>query len=126
MTLPAQCLRLLLAGSLLVSALAILLNVVGLLFYVIPSLAITSIPGIDLGWYPPKKSHINTLDSVISGDGTYGFVFNSSQNPSGVRYGTYNWCNMPHVRKEEYPLVSNEYELSYVEVVCIWFIFSST
>ena len=70
----------------------------------------------DLGWYPPKKSWINDINQVLNGTGTNGFVFNSSQLPAGVEYGTYNWCNMPHVRKEEYVKADDEYELVYVEV----------
>jgi hypothetical protein len=71
---------------------------------------------VDLGWYPPKKSWINDLDQVLNSTGTHGFVFNSSQLPAGVEYGTYNWCNMPHVRKEEYVKVDDEFTLVYVEV----------
>src|SRR6266536_602300 len=53
-----------------------------------------------LSWYPPNATHINDLNAVISDTGVFGgFTFNSSLNPSGVHYGTYNWCNMPHVRK---------------------------
>lgn len=72
--------------------------------------------GVDLGWYPPKKSWINSLDQVLNSTGTHGFVFNSSQLPAGVPYGTYNWCNMPHVRREEYVKAADEFELVYVEV----------
>ncbi|XP_014552515.1 hypothetical protein COCVIDRAFT_110079 [Bipolaris victoriae FI3] len=72
---------------------------------------------VDLGWYPPKKSWINNLDQILNGTGTNGFIFNSSQLPAGVEYGTYNWCNMPHVRKEEYVKADDEFELVYVEVI---------
>ncbi|KAF2025641.1 histidine acid phosphatase-like protein [Setomelanomma holmii] len=72
---------------------------------------------VDLGWYPPKKSWINDLRQVLKGNETNGFVFNSSQLPNGVPYGTYNWCNMPHVRRPEYPRVDHDYELRYVEVI---------
>lgn len=71
---------------------------------------------VDLGWYPPKKTWINDINQVLNGTGTNGFVFNSSQLPANVEYGTYNWCNMPHVRKEEYVKAGKEYELVYVEV----------
>jgi acid phosphatase len=71
---------------------------------------------IDLGWHAPKKSWINDLGRVLNGTGTNGFVFDSSQLPDGVEYGTYNWCNMPHVGKEEYVKVADEFELVYVEV----------
>jgi hypothetical membrane protein len=71
---------------------------------------------IDLGWHAPKKSWINDLGQVLNGTGTNGFVFNSSLLPAGIPYGTYNWCNMPHVRSQEYPKASEEHELQYVEV----------
>jgi hypothetical protein len=75
---------------------------------------------VDLSWHAPTSSRINSLSSAINGTGTYGFVFNSSTLPEGVPYGiviflyfqiliihtylgTYNWCNMPHVRRAEYP-----------------------
>ncbi|OJD37360.1 histidine acid phosphatase [Diplodia corticola] len=70
------------------------------------------------GWHPPKSTWITDLDDVINGTGVHGFVFNGSQLPDGVPYGTYNWCNMPHVRASEYPkLASDEYQLEYVEVI---------
>jgi len=71
---------------------------------------------VDLGWYAPKKSWINDIGQVLNGTGTNGFLFNSSQLPAGVEYGTYNWCNMPHVRKEEYVKVNDEFKLVYGEV----------
>ncbi|KAF1841638.1 cytochrome P450 [Cucurbitaria berberidis CBS 394.84] len=72
---------------------------------------------VDLGWHAPKKSWINDLGQVLNGTGTNGFVFGGSELPKGVKYGTYNWCNMPHVRKEEYPVAAKEYDLVYVEVI---------
>jgi len=74
---------------------------------------------VDLNWYPPAQTHINNLTSVINSEGVYGFIYNSSDMPEGVEYGTYNWCNMPHVRKDTYVVVEprEEYELVYVEVV---------
>ncbi|CAO2657274.1 Nn.00g034000.m01.CDS01 [Neocucurbitaria sp. VM-36] len=72
---------------------------------------------VDLSWHAPKKSWVNDLGQVLNGTGTNGFVFSGSQLPKGVKYGTYNWCNMPHVRKEEYPRAGKEYELVYVEVI---------
>lgn len=68
-------------------------------------------------WYPPAQSWINNLDHVVNGTGVHGFIFNSSSLPEGTPYGTYNWCNMPHVRAQEYPVASDEYELEYVEVI---------
>lgn len=74
------------------------------------------INSIDLGWHAPIKSWINDLGRVLNGTGTNGFVFDGSQLPADTPYGTYNWCNMPHVRSQEYPKASEEYELQYVEV----------
>lgn len=71
---------------------------------------------IDLQWHAPNKSWINDLDKVMNGTGTNGFVFNGSALPSGAKYGTYNWCNMPHVRRQEYPVPDDVYKLEYVEV----------
>lgn len=72
---------------------------------------------VDLGWYPPAQTDINNLSFVINGTGIDGFVFNSSQDPAGVPYGTYNWCNMPHVRVQEYPRVNSSFQLEYVEII---------
>jgi hypothetical protein len=88
-------------------------NVVPLLWISIASAQDNS---IDLGWHEPKKTWINDLGKVLNGNGTYGFGFNGSQLPTGTPYGTYNWCNMPHVRSQEYPKASEDYKLHYVEV----------
>lgn len=77
---------------------------------------VAQITTVDLKWHAPKKSWINDLGQVINGTGTNGFVFTSSQLPAGTKYGTYNWCNMPHVRRQEYPKASEQYQLVYVEV----------
>lgn len=82
----------------------------------LPSLVTTQNSTVDLKWYAPKKSWINNLGQVLNGTGTNGFVFGGSQLPAGVQYGTYNWCNIPHVRKNEYLKPSEEFELVYVEV----------
>ncbi|KAK4465992.1 counting factor 60 [Cladorrhinum samala] len=71
---------------------------------------------VDLSWYPPKQTQINNLTAVMAGEGTYGWIYNSSETPDD-RYGTYNWCNMPHVRKQEYVIPSSEYNLIYVELI---------
>ena len=71
---------------------------------------------IDLNWSPPNRTNVNDLSVVINGTGTNGFIFNSSFTPED-EYGRYNWCNMPHVRKEEYVLADEGFELQYVEVV---------
>ncbi|KAI1750429.1 histidine acid phosphatase [Xylaria castorea] len=71
---------------------------------------------VDLGWYPPRATSINNLTTALHGDGVYGFIFNSSYTPDR-EYGTYNWCDMPHVRKTEYVKPEKEFELVYVEVI---------
>ncbi|KAL9095685.1 MAG: hypothetical protein Q9165_002117 [Trypethelium subeluteriae] len=80
-------------------------------------LAQSSINTTDLTWHAPNSSQVNSLSSVINGTGVYGFIFNSSGVPTGSSYGTYNWCNMPHVRPQEYPKADSSYELEYVEVI---------
>ncbi|PSS06722.1 hypothetical protein M430DRAFT_54522 [Amorphotheca resinae ATCC 22711] len=71
---------------------------------------------VDISWYPPNATVINDLSQVIGGSGVYGFIYNSSTTPPN-EYGTYNWCNMPHVRATEYKRPSPEYQLQYVEVI---------
>ena len=71
----------------------------------------------EVDWHPPQSSWLNDLSEVINGAGVHGFHFAGSQLPAGVEYGTYNYCNMPHVRKQEYGTASGQYELDYVEVV---------
>ena len=90
-------------------------TVLPLLWLIAPAIAQNAT--VDLNWYAPKKSWINDLEDVVNGTGTHGFVFNGSALPPGVPYGSYNWCNMPHVRAQEYPRASDEYKLEYVEVV---------
>lgn len=70
----------------------------------------------DLKWHHPSKTQINDLNSVLHGEGTYGFIYNTSHTPD-EQYGTYNWCNMPHARAKEYQKTAGNYELKYVEVV---------
>ncbi|KEF58578.1 uncharacterized protein A1O9_06504 [Exophiala aquamarina CBS 119918] len=72
---------------------------------------------IDLGWHAPNASAINDLGSVVNGTGVYGFIFNSSLTPATSGYSTYNWCNMPHVRPQEYVVPPSELKLEYVEVI---------
>ncbi|KZL66146.1 histidine acid phosphatase family protein [Colletotrichum tofieldiae] len=71
---------------------------------------------IDLSWYSPAQTEINNLDAVINGTGVWGFIYNTSDTPV-EKYGQYNWCHMPHVRKTEYVKLPDEYELKYVELV---------
>jgi len=71
---------------------------------------------VDIKWYPPAQTKINNLSAVVSEEGVYGFIYNTSETPDS-QYGTYNWCNMPHVRKDIYVKAPKEYELVYVELV---------
>ncbi|KAI0515122.1 histidine acid phosphatase [Xylaria bambusicola] len=71
---------------------------------------------VDLNWHPPRNTSVNDLAMALHGSGVYGFIFNSSHTPD-EQYGTYNWCNMPHVRRAEYKRAAKEYELRYVEVI---------
>ena len=72
--------------------------------------------GVDLRWHAPNETVINNLTAVINGTGIHGFQF-MAVTPSTVPYRTYNWCNMPHVRQQEYIAPPPEYKLEYVEVV---------
>ncbi|KAF5672781.1 counting factor 60 [Fusarium heterosporum] len=70
----------------------------------------------NMKWFPPSSNTVNDLDGALNGEGTYGFIFDSSHTPD-EDYGIYNWCNMPHARKKEYKKPSVEYDLQYVEVI---------
>ena len=72
---------------------------------------------VDLSWHAPKSTIINNLTAVVNGTGIYGYIFDSSITPASVPYSTYNWCNMPHVRAQEYPPAPSGYKLEYVELV---------
>lgn len=72
---------------------------------------------VDLSWHAPKSTNINNLSTAINGTGIYGFIFNSSTLPPGTPYGTYDWCNMPHVRPKEYKKANSSFQLQYVELV---------
>jgi acid phosphatase len=71
---------------------------------------------VDVNWYPPTVRNVNNLTEALTGHGVYGFIYNSSKTPDAI-YGTYNWCNMPHVRRREYKPAEKGYELRYVELV---------
>jgi 2-phosphoxylose phosphatase len=78
--------------------------------------AATTILAVDNSWHPPDPSAINDLDRNLASEGVFDFIFDSSLTPDN-RYGQYNYCNMPHVRRREYPVAPEEYELVYVEIV---------
>ena len=106
--------------------------------FIVPSLPVIQRANmnisVDLSWHTPISSTISSLSSAINGTGTYGFIFNSSTLPkeipdgiviffllkilvAHIYLGAYNWCNMPHVRRAEYPRVNSSYVLEYVEVI---------
>jgi 2-phosphoxylose phosphatase len=72
---------------------------------------------VDLTWHAPNATDINNLAFVVNGTGIDGFIFNSSITPATTSYSTYNWCNMPHVRRQEYPTAASGYKLKYVELI---------
>lgn len=92
-------------------------SLLGLPFLVQLRMAAAVSSNVDIAWYPPKNTSVGSLASAINGTGIYGFIFSSSQTPSSLPYSTYNWCNMPHVRREEYVKPSSEYSLQYVELL---------
>ncbi|KAM0282829.1 hypothetical protein ACHAQH_002833 [Verticillium albo-atrum] len=72
---------------------------------------------IDVSWHAPAKSQVNAnFTEVLNGEGKWGFIYDTSETPD-EKYGTYNWCNMPHVRKTEYVKASEDFELKYVELI---------
>ncbi|KPI37932.1 uncharacterized protein AB675_3082 [Cyphellophora attinorum] len=71
---------------------------------------------IDLSWHPPNATSVNNLTAVLNDSGVYGLLINPV-TPSEVPYSTYNYCNMPHVRRQEYQPAPPEYKLEYVEVI---------
>ncbi|KAK6202082.1 hypothetical protein LQW54_009040 [Pestalotiopsis sp. IQ-011] len=71
---------------------------------------------VDLGWHAPAETDINNITTIFNAQGVYGFIFNSSDTVDEP-YGTYNWCNMPHARRTEYPKPSSDFSLKYVEVI---------
>lgn len=74
---------------------------------------------VDSIWYAPSSTQVNDLDTVINGSGMYGFIFNNSHAIRGNDYyGGYNYCNMPHVNRQTYVQVPEDYTLDYVELVC--------
>ncbi|KIW15986.1 hypothetical protein PV08_06037 [Exophiala spinifera] len=72
---------------------------------------------VDLGWHAPNETHVNNLDFVVNGTGANGFIYNTSVTPATAGYSTYNWCNMPHVRQQEYVKAPEGYKLEYVELI---------
>ncbi|KAH8175350.1 Histidine acid phosphatase family protein [Sarocladium implicatum] len=71
---------------------------------------------VDTDWYAPSKRELNNLTQVLDGKGVYDFIYDTSDTPDEL-YGTYNWCNMPHVRRKEYRPAKEGFELRYVELI---------
>lgn len=64
----------------------------------------------------PKDVDVGNLDKVLADSiASIGAYKASYVGPND--YGSYNYCNMPHVRASEYIVPSPEYELKYVEVI---------
>lgn len=75
-------------------------------------------PNFNSSWYPPNKTQINDLEAVINGTDVFEFIFSDAYTPpSNASDGIRNWCNMPHVNSETYPVPPAGYTLEYVEVV---------
>lgn len=88
-----------------------------LAFFGSTTTATATAQAVDVSWHPPAQSEINRdFTRVLHDGGTYGFIYDTSKTPDD-EYGTYNWCNMPHVRAREYVRPPEEYELRYVELV---------
>lgn len=69
-------------------------------------------------WYPPNRTQINDLEAVVNGSDVFGFIFSDAYSPpSKASYAIPNWCNMPHVNSETYPVPPAGYTLEYVEVI---------
>ena len=71
---------------------------------------------VSLQWHRPSANAVNNLTAIINGTDVFGFQFEALTS-SSVPYSTYNWCNMPHVRQQEYVVPPAGYKLEYVEVV---------
>ena len=76
-----------------------------LLVLQVVAILVTSSVSAQVVHYPPTSSNLNNLTFVLNGSGAPG-IFNSSVTPE-KEYGIYNWCNMPHVRTQEYKCVTS-------------------
>lgn len=74
---------------------------------------VTSATAPDISWHAPSQQvGVNNLTAALGGSGVHGFVFSSDGE-----HGAYNWCNMPHVRRSDYPRPGPEFQLQFVELV---------
>lgn len=71
----------------------------------------------NITYYPPINGSTATsnLTWALDGSGAPG-IYNSSVTPNGS-YGIYNWCDMPHVRAQNYPRPAQNMTLQYVEMI---------
>lgn len=95
----------------------ILMPTAHLLSTVVTAESQSGISGPDGLYRMPPETAINDLNEALEAKDIYGFIFNSSQTPWHTSYSTYNWCDMPNVRKEEYVVPPADYRLAYVEVI---------
>ena len=92
-----------------------------LLVLQVVAILVTSSVSAQVVHYPPTSSNLNNLTFVLNGSGAPG-IFNSSVTPE-KEYGIYNWCNMPHVRTQEYQCVTSCSPLQYYrEITAEFFI----
>lgn len=83
-----------------------------------PRSAQNNSPSFNGSWFSPDNTQINDLEAVINGTDVFGFIFSDVYNPPGnASDGIRNWCNMPHVNSDTYPVPPVGYSLEYVEVV---------
>lgn len=74
-------------------------------------------------WHAPRGTDINDLSKAFDGTGPMARKIvpktsaGASEQPEGWDYADYNYCNMPHVTKEEYEKKGDEFELVFVEVI---------
>ncbi|KAG7842914.1 hypothetical protein KL942_000010 [Ogataea angusta] len=80
--------------------------------------ALAAVASAQIIHYAPIDNEFSELDQVFNTSrGTNGGIYNSSFVPDSS-YGQYDFCNMPHVRKDIYPQVDqSEYKLQFVEVI---------
>jgi len=88
-----------------------------------PSQAILATQDATSNWHPPADTAINDHARAIDGTGLMAKKVvpwtgaGVSEQPQGWEYGEYNYCNMPHVRAQEYVKKGEEFELLFVEVI---------
>ena len=88
-----------------------------------PSQAVLATQDASSSWHPPANTEINDHARAVDGTGSKAKKIvpwtgaGASEQPQGWQYGEYNYCNMPHVRAEEYVKKGEEFELVFVEVI---------